>query len=75
MTTEKLLDKRIHAFTRDKGENPSKIHLGIDIFCSLLDDCGQDFNRLDLMATHYDGISLEIINTTNSITSKLIILN
>lgn len=75
MTTEKLLNKRINAFTKDTGENPNKIHLGIDIFYSLLDDCGQDFSRLNFMATHYDGVSLEVIRNANNITSKLIILN
>jgi len=75
LTTEKLLDKRINAFNRDQGKNPSKIHLGTDIFCSLLDDCGQNFSKLDLMATYYNGIALELISNTNKVTSKLIILN
>jgi len=75
MSVEKLLDKRINAFTKEKGETPSKIHLGTDIFCSLLDDCGQNFSKLDLMATYYNGISLELIVNVNKVTSKLIILN
>lgn len=75
MSTEKLLDKRINIFIKDKGKNPSKIHLGDDIFLSLLDDCGQNFKKLDFMATHYNGISLELIKNINKVTSKLIILN
>jgi len=75
MSTEKLLDNRINTFIKDKGESPSRIHLGFDIYCSLLNDCGQNFSKLDSMATHYNGISLELIVNTNKVTSKLIILN
>ena len=75
MSTEKLLNNRINTFTKDTGNNPSKIHLGIDIFCSLLDECSQDYKRLNHMSTYYDGIPLELIDNYNSITSKLIILN
>ena len=74
MDTKILLDNRIVKYTEQTGEFPSKIQVGVDIFNKLLNDCGQDFNALNLMATHYNGIPLKIIWNENNITSKLIIL-
>jgi len=74
MNTKTLLDNRIVRYTKQTGEFPSKIMVGVDIFNKLIDDCKQNFDTLDLMATHYDGIPLEIIKNYNNVTSKLIII-
>lgn len=74
MSTKKLLDNRISLYTSQTGEFPSKIQVGVDIFNKLIDDCGQNFEALNLMATHYEGIPLEIIKKENSLTTRLIIL-
>lgn len=74
MSTKKLLDNRIALYTSQTGEFPSKIQVGADIFNKLIDDCGQNFDALNLMATHYEGIPLEIIKKDNSLTARLIIL-
>ncbi len=75
MSAQKLLDNRINIFTKKEGTGPINIQIGHDIFNELLDDCGQDFGALDILATHYAGIPIELIRNNNTITSKLIILN
>ncbi len=75
MTTKTLLDKHINRFKKEEGRIPSGIKIGITMFNSLIDDCGQDFNSLDVLATHYSGIPIEPIRINNIITSRLIILN
>ena len=75
MSTKSLLDKRINIFKREEGRFPNNIRIGVTMFNSLIDDCGQDFNSLDVLASHYLGIPIELIYTNNIITSRLIILN
>ncbi len=75
MSTKNLLDKRIKTFKKEEGTPPNNIKIGVSIFNSLIDECGQDFSSLDALASHYLGIPIELIYTNNVIASRLIILN
>ena len=75
MSTKNLLDRQINIFIKKEGTAPTNIKMGIDLFNSLLEDCGQDFTNLNALATIYSDIPIEPIYKANTITNKLIILN